>query len=295
MTLSMAWIRTVSDTQELVFASDSRLRAGQSWDVAPKIFTLPRSDALISFAGETDYAYPLMVQMAQAIGFFPASRDRRSDISVAKGIALKVFNEMRAAIHDLPRGATTPGDPGVRFIFGGYQWREKRFQIWELHYDASIDRFTFRPSTMWGGGNRNRLLALVGDATEEARDRLRALLRSRGQLPGIGFDMEPFEVLRDMIRNNVHPAIGGAPQVGKVYSYMHSQLFSVAWPDAAGAQHALGRRALDFEDFDLPMIDPDAPNLHSRHIAARYRQPNDHCEGEDSIVSALSDELEADD
>jgi hypothetical protein len=110
ITLSLAWIRSVGNTQELVFASDSRLRAGQAWDVAPKIFTLPRSDALISFAGATDYAYPLVVQMSQALGFFPASRDRRNYISVAKGIALTVFNEAsRPSCRPAPhRGGEAP-------------------------------------------------------------------------------------------------------------------------------------------------------------------------------------------
>ncbi|MFF1876512.1 hypothetical protein [Leifsonia sp. NPDC058230] len=289
ITLSLAWIRSVGNTQELVFASDSRLRAGQAWDVAPKIFTLPRSDALISFAGATDYAYPLVVQMSQAIGFFPASRDRRNDISVAKGIALKVFNEMRENIHDLPRGQMTAGDPGVRFIFGGYQWRQKRFRIWELHYDASIDRFTFRPVQPWHGGNSGRVLAMIGDATDEARDRLVELLRSRGKLPGNGFDMEPFEVLRDMIRDRSHPAIGGAPQLGKVYSYMRSQLFAVAWPDATGVPHALGRAALGFERFDLPLLDPDAPHLHSRHAAAASD------DDEEFVTTELADEPYEDD
>jgi hypothetical protein len=265
----MAWIRTLGETEELVFASDSRLRAGQAWDVAPKIMTLPRSDALISFAGGTDYAYPLMIQMAQAIGFFPASRDRRSDLSVARSIALKVFNDMRANIHDFPTGQTSPGDPGVRFIFGGYLWRQKRFQIWQLHYDASIDRFTFRPAKSWRGNNSQRTLVMIGDATKEAHTRLIKLLRDRNSLPGHGFDMEPFEVLRDMIRDESHPAIGGAPQLGKVYSFLHAQLFSVAWPDAQGVPHALGRPGLDFEIFDLPTIDPDAPGRHSRHLAAR--------------------------
>jgi hypothetical protein len=286
MTLSMAWIRTVGDVEELVFASDSRLRSGQAWDAAPKIFTLPRSDALISFAGDTDYAYPLVTQMSNAIGFFPASRDRRNDISVAKGIALKVFNDMRRQIHDLPRGVSSPGDPGVRFIFGGYQWRQKRFKIWELHYDPSIDRFTFRPVTGWRGGNDKRFVAMVGDAVDEAHERLATLLRSRALLPGVGFDMEPFEVLRDMIREASHPAIGGAPQVGKVYSYLHAQLFAVAWPGADGIPHALGRPAMDFEHFDLPVIDPDKPHLHSRHVAAHAR---------DAISAILEDEVQHED
>jgi len=58
MTLSLAWIRSVGNVQELVMATDSRLRRGRAWDVAPKILTLPRTDCAICFAGDTDDAYP---------------------------------------------------------------------------------------------------------------------------------------------------------------------------------------------------------------------------------------------
>lgn len=92
MTLSIAWLRTVGSVEELVFASDSRLRSGEAWDCCPKILTLPRSDCLISFAGSTAYAYPLMLQMARAIEFYPASSDRRVDIAHLKGHTLRVFN-----------------------------------------------------------------------------------------------------------------------------------------------------------------------------------------------------------
>lgn len=57
MTLGMAWLRTVGDVRELVIASDSRLSGGQYWDANPKIMLLPRSDAVLSFAGSTSDAY----------------------------------------------------------------------------------------------------------------------------------------------------------------------------------------------------------------------------------------------
>ena len=53
MTLTVAWERTTPTGSELVFASDSRLRLGGTWDASPKIFGLPRTDALMAFAGDT--------------------------------------------------------------------------------------------------------------------------------------------------------------------------------------------------------------------------------------------------
>jgi len=68
MTIGVAWVGTLRDREHLFFASDSRVRGGHHFDACPKILTLPRSDCAICFAGETAAAYPLMLQVAQAIG-----------------------------------------------------------------------------------------------------------------------------------------------------------------------------------------------------------------------------------
>ena len=54
--------------QELLVASDSRLRGGYAWDAAPKLLRLPRGDSVLAFAGQTDFAYPLMLQAWNAGG-----------------------------------------------------------------------------------------------------------------------------------------------------------------------------------------------------------------------------------
>ena len=266
MTLSVAWIRSVGAVEELVFASDSRLRGGQAWDCCPNIMTLPRTDCLISFAGETSYAYPLMLQMIRSIEFYPPSLNRRTDIAVAKGHTLRVFNQMRGLIHELPVGDDNPGDPATLFLFGGFSWRRQDFRIWKLHYDQDIDKFTFRPTKSWKGQREGRkIVTFAGDAIDEAHERLVELLRRRRKLTTSGFNMEPFEVLRDMIRSPDYPTIGGAPQVAKVYRYMRTQFFAVRWPDNIGVPHALGRPALSYEKFETPIIDPDSPAIHSAH------------------------------
>ncbi len=67
MTLSVAWIRKVKNTEELVIATDSRLRWGRAWDCCPKIIPLVRQDSVLCFAGNTQYAYPMMVQINNSI------------------------------------------------------------------------------------------------------------------------------------------------------------------------------------------------------------------------------------
>jgi len=235
--------------------------------------TLPRTDCLISFAGETDYAYPLMLQMARAIEFYPASFDRRVDITAVKGHTIRLFNQMRGLIHDLPGKETTPGDPRTGFLFGGYSWREQQFGIWKLQYQQQIDAYTFHRMKAWRGQREAKMIAMTGDETLEAHRRLIELLRIRGKLSTGGFDMEPFEVLRDMIRAPEYNTIGGAPQVAKVYRYLQTQHFAVHWPTSEGAPHALGRPALPYERFEAPVIDPDNPGHESRAGSAEADQP----------------------
>ena len=198
--------------------------------------------------------------MMRAIEFYPPSLNRKTDIAVVKGHTVRVFNQMRSLIHDFPTGQDGPGDPATLFLFGGYSWKRTDFRIWKLHYDPAIDKFTFRPARDWAGQTRGRKnIAFAGDVAEEAREQLVELLQRRGKLSEGGFDMEPFEVLRDMIRSESYPSLGGAPQVAKVYRYMRTQFFAVRWPDDAGVPHVLGRPALHYESFEAPVISPDHP------------------------------------
>jgi hypothetical protein len=244
-------------------ASDSRLRRGLAWDAAPKILTLPRTDCAICFAGDTDDAYPFMLSMASAIGDYPKSRSRGMDIYELKGHTLRVFNHLRNFISDLPRGQTVPDPPRVQFVFGGYSWRKKRFAIWLLHYESHLKKFTFRPASNWRGGTGNKKIMFAGDYVDDAKRRLVALLRSRGKLTTKGFDMEPFEVLRDMIRDGRHPLIGGAPQVLKVYEFMNIQPYAVFWPNRiSGSITLMGRPLLPYEMTSRLVLDPDTLDTH---------------------------------
>lgn len=57
MTITTAWVRTLRDCKELIIVSDSRLNGGKKMDCGRKVIALPRSDAFICFAGNTDWAY----------------------------------------------------------------------------------------------------------------------------------------------------------------------------------------------------------------------------------------------
>ncbi len=135
MTLCMAWKRVVDQTTELVIATDSRLRFGCAWDCGPKVLAMPRSDLAICFAGETLYAYPLMLHLSFAIGQHSKSRSRATDISDLKGHASRVFDGLAVLLSDFPRGKDSADPPNVWFILGGFSWKKKSFVMWKIKYE----------------------------------------------------------------------------------------------------------------------------------------------------------------
>jgi hypothetical protein len=62
----------------MVVASDSRLCGGKVWDQCPKIFPIARGDCMMSFSGETDYAYPLAMHAVSTIDSRPPDLNRKS-------------------------------------------------------------------------------------------------------------------------------------------------------------------------------------------------------------------------
>ena len=127
MTLGMSWVRNLGSIRELVVASDSRLSGGQFWDANPEIMLLPRSDCVLSFAGATYDAYPLMLQAHNAIETFPKLKTRATDLADLKGHLLRVFNRSREFISGLPRNQQIPDPAEAAFMLSGYSWREKHF------------------------------------------------------------------------------------------------------------------------------------------------------------------------
>jgi hypothetical protein len=68
--------------------------------------------------------------------------------------------------------------------------------------------------------------------------------------------MEPFEILRDIIRDQVDDTVGGPPQIAKVYRHLNRQFFAVPWN---GQLTVVGRPVLVYESAQIPQIDPDDP------------------------------------
>jgi hypothetical protein len=273
MTVVAAWVRAVADgCEELVVASDSRLSGGGDLDCCPKILTLPRSDTVIAFAGDTYFAYPLILQFAKAIDCHKPLRDRAMDYSKMRTHALRVFNHMVASFHDYAEGEQ---HPKTWFVLAGYSWVRKSFMIDLIHYKEGEKRFAYRPVP--SGTYRTPRFVFAGDMARLARKSLFQMLRERyGWTPQLGsappLDWEPFEIVRDMLRNAPRQSsIGGAPQLVKVYEYLNTQEFGVYWPNrSSGKLFIGGRPLLGYESVDFWILDPD--KLRSEHPAYSPRR-----------------------
>jgi hypothetical protein len=264
MTLGIIWLRVVGSTRELLVTSDSRLGGGQSWDGNPKILLLPRSDSVLSFSGKTDDAYPLMIQAWNAINMHGPSRDRSLNLADLKGHLVRVFNHSRTFIHSLPFNQTRPDNPEAIFSLSGYSWKTKKFHIWKLHYDNNISSFTFQPTPKWRGQDKKseKMIAYLGDedAINYAKEKLVIELRKSNKLISGNFDMEPFIVLRDIIRERKFNSVGGPIQMVKIYEHSNAVPFGIFWPDKKNGQiSVLGRPLLSYEKNSWGALDPDNP------------------------------------
>lgn len=275
MTLSISWIRRVGNTEEIIVASDSRLRFACAWDSCPKILILSRGDCILSFKGDTQYAYPMMQQVANSINMYPKLNSRALDITETRGHICRVITKMRKYIHD--KGVTRnfiPQPPDTSFILSGYSWKFSRYYIWELKFKERSNSFEHHtPQTIM----KNKIAIIVdasnkGDPnshiTEKSvRKRIYELMKSKGKDTGDDFDMEPFEILRDIIRNEEDFAIGGPIQMAKIYKHMNTMPFAVYWPNKCNGEITfLGRQLLDYEFVPYLILDPDTFKTYSMKV-----------------------------
>jgi hypothetical protein len=169
-------------------------------------------------------------------------------------------------------------NPEAMFLFGGYSWVKKDFQLWSISYRPLEKRFAAYPAHWLSflpearrivvrkkkpekGAASLGHIAFAGDqgplATKLLLEKLNASRAFSSKLKPL--DMEPFEVVRDMLRDPSHAeTIGGAPQVVKTYQYMQTATLGVYWPDKlTGKVYLHGRACLGYERVDCFVLDPD--------------------------------------
>ena len=221
------------------------------------------NNSALAFAGDTEYAYPMMMQIRQAMRGYRRMETRAMDITDINGHLMNHANHLMNSVYDLADPNYVPDN---EFLFGGYSWIEKKFKIWRYYYKKHEKAFA-------KDGKNHRIIssvegniAVIGDQRENYKKELRALLREKygddiDSKTGISLDMEPFEALCRMLKKTTkRDTIGGAPQMIKVYQFMNACPVGVYWPekiDTFSNRTLLGRRLFDYEDTEYWFIDPD--------------------------------------
>lgn len=272
MTISIAWVATRSDGREdLYFASDSRTRGVRVLDVSPKILILPRTDAAISFAGDTVAAYPMMLQISNAIAAHQPALERNLDLSELKQHLLRVLTDMLASVRDFAAEFETEDG---QFLFGGYSWRSKRFRLWTFYYEKSSKNFRAREVTSFN--HRLKIAAFIGSFAKSYRHELSRALCQNQSNNKAAF-LEPLKILADCLRAaGPKDDIGGAPQVVRIGPHMNCRPLCVYWGEQK-IPYLFGRPLFDYENCDCWIIDPDSSQIcPPRHFKFANEQARDN-------------------
>ncbi len=249
MTLSIVWVRTVSErVRELVFCSDSRLSCGRRFDHGAKLFAFPRLDCGLAFAGGADWAYPMIVALVRSAEIHTPSLTRAINLVKYRTHLLSVLDQMQSKVHSYARGENIPD---ITLLFGGWDWQDRDFKIWLVSFDPKAGRFSARkPRERFGTLGS---VAFAGDDqfVADARIRLRRIAQERhGKSMRDGaFAFEPLEVLRDILLDvKATGPVGGAPQVMKVHQHTNARIVGVQWiTDGEPVPHFAGRPLLSYE------------------------------------------------
>lgn len=267
MTLCTAWIRKAGDNEELVFATDSCLSAGERWPTGIKLFDLPRKDALICFAGRTDRAYPLILNLITSLRYNKDFQDKAKDVS---DLALFVSDLFTQLVYLITENAEPIDElrAEANFLFGGWSWKDQQYVLFKIFYDPAEQKFVYTDCL---AEKKTRQVVFIGDYLEEAK----ALYyrEFEGENSENVLDMEPLKVLTMMSRDRAEfTSILGAVQIAKVYKSGHNEFFGVLWPSILGRPHFLGKEYRLFDKPEVRYIDPDTLVIHELPLPERLTE-----------------------
>lgn len=272
MTLVVAWTRTTKTGRELWMRSDSRLSGSKLWDYGPKIFGIGRSDAVIAFAGDTAWTYPLIAQVTAYVESFINLRERVVDVVDLYRQILELLNESPSFVSEpvLPSEAL----PDCSFIFAGYSARRKNFFIKRIAFHKERKRFEEARARKYGGES----VAFIGDKepVDATVRRISDLLNVKGTKDA-KLGMMPAEAFFEVLASKRFRDIGGAPQVTKVYDHMNVRHFGVYWPpDVPNEEQDIylrGRRLKPYEVLDHPWVyEPSTTDLFWHDFSPEQRR-----------------------
>lgn len=287
MTLVVSWTRKTSTGRELWVMSDSRLSGGKCWDYGPKVFGIGRSDAVMAFAGDTAWTYPLIAQVTSYVESFVNLRERAIDFIDAQAKIIRMLNESLSFVSD----AADPSLelPDCTFIFAGYSARKQDFIINRIVFHSKRRKFEIRSAKKING----ELLAAIGDKgpvsaiSRRISDRIKKYTGTDFKL-----DMAPSETFFDVLSSKRFREIGGAPQLTKIYQNMNQKHFGVYWPPELPIEeqkiYLRGRELGKFEVLDHPWVfDPAEGKLYWHDFSPDELRAKANAEKKLGILSCI--------
>ncbi len=262
MTLTVAWVRRIKHSHELVIISDSRLRGFGAMDQAQKIMQLQRGDVALAFCGDTSVVYPFFVQASSVLNNFIRTRTRGSDVTEVTALFGNVLNNLVES-WDASQANKQSQLAETKILLSGWSWRYRRFQIGFFKF---IDtKFVYQTTT-------NRLprpwreskpsLVVIGDYIENYMRVLGRIIgqtnpaKNRWLTKEIDLQYEPLEALSELLATTrgIHQfhKIGGHPQAIKVYPFSSTLPIVVRGDD--GSHYLFGRKLFDWEKTEHPIV-----------------------------------------
>lgn len=312
MTIGAAWLRTTASGDELWLATDSRLSGdGYLWDSCPKLMVMPRPGMCAAFAGATSRAYPLLLQAAEAIGSYRPAASGTMEWHYLVAHLERVVTSMMVSLsvdpltNNHPEGRLEFASLNDTLVIGGFSRASGALQIRVLRYQHHLGRWCFSRVTPLAKVGPSRTIAIFGD--RRARGRFGFMLSRRLEVERkLGdknsFELEPLEVLAEMLRMPAEylqqhsmpldrrpRTTGGAPQVVRILPAATPTSFVVAWPteDDPRARFLRGRRLLDYENVDVPMLSFPGGTVRVTRPDASRGDVDPASPGDDALTTTL--------
>jgi hypothetical protein len=157
MTVVVSWTRKTKTGRELWIMSDSRLSGGKFWDYGPKIFSMGRSDAIVAFAGDTAWTYPLISQITSYVESFVNLRERVVDFLDVRKKVVRVLNDSLNFVSDSADASLEI--PECSFIVAGYSVRKQDYIVNKIVFNPNKKIFEIKAIKKIHG----ELFAIIGD------------------------------------------------------------------------------------------------------------------------------------
>ncbi|MER9229668.1 hypothetical protein NKI39_29420 [Mesorhizobium sp. M0664] len=249
---------------------------------AQKIFRLIRGDCCLAFCGDAQVAYPFFIQVGTALDNHIKTRTRALDITHLTSTIGRMLNKLIEA-WDLPKREKIEQLATTRILVGGWSWENTRFDIGYFKCERS-GLFKFhhqkaRSNHPWHETQKS--LVFLGDYEDDYMASLDALLSSRFERPKaidqkvtINFDYEPIEALNALLeqRRPDHSAIGGSPQLVKIYPFSNTLPFVIR---NRRGHFLMGRALFDWEKTEYPILDLTADKATVLYPMERIPLPAD--------------------